>query len=144
MSNPCDCMNLIIHQWSIIYPCSPSLFFPNYIVFLLLYCRAYGWTLARISSFAFLDPMELEKLLPLIVWLGLRQLLQEMVRVFLFRGISSSDMWAPNSDMEYILTALIYGYSIRSSTGMSNIRRMIGVCPQVFLSESCHFRVIYS
>ncbi|KAL0355623.1 UNVERIFIED_CONTAM: ABC transporter A family member 2 [Sesamum radiatum] len=26
--------------------------------------------------------------------------------------------------------ALIYGYSIRSSTGMSNIRRMIGVCPQ--------------
>ncbi|XP_022843392.1 ABC transporter A family member 2-like [Olea europaea var. sylvestris] len=25
---------------------------------------------------------------------------------------------------------LIYGYSIRSSTGMSNIRRMIGVCPQ--------------
>lgn len=66
------------------------------------------------------------------------------MRVFLFRGISSSDMWAPNSDMEYILTALIYGYSIRSSTGMSNIRRMIGVCPQVFLSESCHFRVIYS
>ncbi|CAA2960800.1 ABC transporter A family member 2 [Olea europaea subsp. europaea] len=26
--------------------------------------------------------------------------------------------------------ALIYGYSVRSSTGMSNIRRMIGVCPQ--------------
>ncbi|XP_027126461.2 ABC transporter A family member 2-like isoform X2 [Coffea arabica] len=26
--------------------------------------------------------------------------------------------------------ALIYGFSIRSSTGMSNIRRMIGVCPQ--------------
>ncbi|KAL3819386.1 hypothetical protein ACJIZ3_005340 [Penstemon smallii] len=26
--------------------------------------------------------------------------------------------------------ALIHGYSIRSSTGMSNIRRMIGVCPQ--------------
>ncbi|KAG9459221.1 hypothetical protein H6P81_003729 [Aristolochia fimbriata] len=26
--------------------------------------------------------------------------------------------------------ALIYGYSIRSSVGMSNIRRMIGVCPQ--------------
>ncbi|PIN20633.1 Lipid exporter ABCA1 [Handroanthus impetiginosus] len=26
--------------------------------------------------------------------------------------------------------ALIYGHSIRSSTGMSNIRRMIGVCPQ--------------
>ncbi|KAL3640608.1 ATP-binding cassette sub- A member 2 [Castilleja foliolosa] len=26
--------------------------------------------------------------------------------------------------------ALVYGYSIRSSTGMSNIRRMIGVCPQ--------------
>ncbi|KAL2515977.1 ABC transporter A family member 2 [Forsythia ovata] len=26
--------------------------------------------------------------------------------------------------------ALIYGYSIRSSTGMSNIRRTIGVCPQ--------------
>lgn len=26
--------------------------------------------------------------------------------------------------------ALIYGYSIRSSTGMSNIRKMIGVCPQ--------------
>ncbi|XP_078428107.1 ABC transporter A family member 2-like [Wolffia australiana] len=26
--------------------------------------------------------------------------------------------------------ALIYGYSVRSSTGMANIRRMIGVCPQ--------------
>ncbi|KAK1298423.1 ABC transporter A family member 2 [Acorus calamus] len=26
--------------------------------------------------------------------------------------------------------ALMYGYSIRSSVGMSNIRRMIGVCPQ--------------
>ncbi|GLU12340.1 hypothetical protein SLE2022_290260 [Rubroshorea leprosula] len=26
--------------------------------------------------------------------------------------------------------ALIYGYSIRSSVGMSNIRRLIGVCPQ--------------
>ncbi|CAL9114056.1 unnamed protein product [Musa textilis] len=26
--------------------------------------------------------------------------------------------------------ALIYGYSVRSSVGMSNIRRMIGVCPQ--------------
>ncbi|KAL8042208.1 hypothetical protein ABFX02_09G035200 [Erythranthe guttata] len=26
--------------------------------------------------------------------------------------------------------ALIHGYSIRSSTGMSNIRKMIGVCPQ--------------
>ncbi|KAL6583951.1 ATP-binding cassette sub- A member 2 [Orobanche minor] len=26
--------------------------------------------------------------------------------------------------------ALVYGYSIRNSTGMSNIRRMIGVCPQ--------------
>ncbi|KAL5544418.1 hypothetical protein UlMin_008202 [Ulmus minor] len=26
--------------------------------------------------------------------------------------------------------ALIYGYSIRSSTGMSNIRKLIGVCPQ--------------
>lgn len=30
-----------------------------------------------------------------------------------------------------LLTALIYGYSIRSSVGMSNIRRIIGVCPQV-------------
>ncbi|KAF6159975.1 hypothetical protein GIB67_033059 [Kingdonia uniflora] len=26
--------------------------------------------------------------------------------------------------------AMIYGYSVRSSVGMSNIRRMIGVCPQ--------------
>ncbi|GFP99357.1 ABC transporter a family member 2 [Phtheirospermum japonicum] len=26
--------------------------------------------------------------------------------------------------------ALVYGYSVRSSTGMSNVRRMIGVCPQ--------------
>ncbi|CAD5182702.1 unnamed protein product [Musa acuminata subsp. malaccensis] len=26
--------------------------------------------------------------------------------------------------------ALIYGYSVRSSVGMSKIRRMIGVCPQ--------------
>jgi ABC-type cobalamin/Fe3+-siderophores transport system ATPase subunit len=29
------------------------------------------------------------------------------------------------------LTALIYGNSIRSSVGMSNIRKMIGFCPQV-------------
>ncbi|KAL3654561.1 hypothetical protein CASFOL_001546 [Castilleja foliolosa] len=29
--------------------------------------------------------------------------------------------------------ALVYGYSIRSTTGMSNIRRMIGVCPQITL-----------
>lgn len=30
-----------------------------------------------------------------------------------------------------LLAALIYGNSIRSSVGMSNIRRLIGVCPQV-------------
>ncbi|KAK2995142.1 hypothetical protein RJ640_010569 [Escallonia rubra] len=29
-----------------------------------------------------------------------------------------------------VLTALIYGNSIRNSVGMSNIRRLIGVCPQ--------------
>jgi ABC-type multidrug transport system ATPase subunit len=28
------------------------------------------------------------------------------------------------------LSALIYGHSVRSTAGMSNIRRMIGVCPQ--------------
>lgn len=26
---------------------------------------------------------------------------------------------------------MIYGHSVRSTAGMSNIRRMIGVCPQV-------------
>lgn len=31
----------------------------------------------------------------------------------------------------FFLQALIYGFSVRSSTGISNIRRMIGVCPQV-------------
>ena len=33
------------------------------------------------------------------------------------------------------LTALIYGHSVRSTAGMSNIRRMIGVCPQVGVSN---------
>ena len=30
-------------------------------------------------------------------------------------------------------TAFIYGHSVRSTAGMANIRRMIGVCPQVVL-----------
>lgn len=30
-------------------------------------------------------------------------------------------------------TALIYGHSIRSSIGLANIRKIIGVCPQVDL-----------
>lgn len=33
-----------------------------------------------------------------------------------------------------VLKALVYGYSIRNSVGMSNIRKIIGVCPQVNLS----------
>jgi hypothetical protein len=30
-------------------------------------------------------------------------------------------------------TAFIYGQSVRSAVGMTNIRRMIGVCPQVVM-----------
>ncbi|CAA3030737.1 ABC transporter A family member 2-like [Olea europaea subsp. europaea] len=40
----------------------------------------------------------------------------------------SPGYWTGNGGKR--LEALIYGYSVRSSTGMSNIRRMIGVCPQ--------------
>lgn len=35
------------------------------------------------------------------------------------------------SSVSALLTALIYGSSVRSSVGMSDIRRIIGVCPQV-------------
>ena len=34
---------------------------------------------------------------------------------------------------DILWTALIYGNSIRNSVGMSNIQKMIGVCPQVTL-----------
>lgn len=40
-----------------------------------------------------------------------------------------------SADMILYLIALIYGYSIRSSVGMSNIRRLIGVCPQVSFDD---------
>ncbi|KAH7847609.1 hypothetical protein Vadar_028082 [Vaccinium darrowii] len=36
----------------------------------------------------------------------------------------------PNHRASSSLTALIYGHSIRNSVGMSNIRKLIGVCPQ--------------
>jgi hypothetical protein len=36
-----------------------------------------------------------------------------------------------------LLTAIIYGNSIRSAVGMSNIRRIIGVCPQVTSTCVC-------
>lgn len=37
-------------------------------------------------------------------------------------------------NMKHFSTALVYDQSIRSSMGMTNIRRMMGVCPQVTLS----------
>lgn len=43
-----------------------------------------------------------------------------------------------SADMILYLIALIYGYSIRSSVGMSNIRRLIGVCPQVSFDDFSH------
>ena len=51
-----------------------------------------------------------------------------------------------------LLIATIYGHSVRNSVGMSNIRKLIGVCPQViaplFLKFLCQqhaqFKSIYS
>lgn len=43
-----------------------------------------------------------------------------------------------------LLTALIYGNSIRSPVGMSNIRRLIGVCPQVSFYHAVSVQVSIS
>ncbi|KAH0942791.1 hypothetical protein HID58_002428 [Brassica napus] len=49
----------------------------------------------------------------------------------LFDWYKSSYWWGCKFNLIRLKTALIYGDSIRSSVGMSNIRKMIGVCPQV-------------
>uniref|UniRef100_A0A0D3A9X6 ABC transporter domain-containing protein n=1 Tax=Brassica oleracea var. oleracea TaxID=109376 RepID=A0A0D3A9X6_BRAOL len=48
----------------------------------------------------------------------------------LFDWYKSSYWWGCKFNLIRLKTALIYGDSIRSSVGMSNIRKMIGVCPQ--------------
>ncbi|CAF2152409.1 unnamed protein product [Brassica napus] len=48
----------------------------------------------------------------------------------LFDWYKSSYWWGCKFHLIRLKTALIYGNSIRSSVGMSNIRKMIGVCPQ--------------
>lgn len=50
--------------------------------------------------------------------------------VIQFQALPSDDLLLLEMTLCF-LTALIYGHSVRNSVGMSNIRKIIGVCPQV-------------